>query len=360
MVETRQQELLQGMLTGLESMNSQPGVAAPQEEVARNRTALAERLAAAPSNDYSPAWREAIDEMGVADLLGDSLLARIETIFSVNELTPSAAHTELAPLANEVTRLQSALSQLLEGLQFLKIDSDELQAGEFEIGFLIPRPAVDDALGALATELHRLKLILGPFQEVTTGSREDPKIRSVSSSNILLLLHAAGPTTLMFAGAVDRIIAAYKNLLDIRAAYKTFEDSGVVDANALDVVKASIESVMKTAIDEITEGLIQQAEANEDIQAGRINELRIEFRTALGAIANRVDQGYTIEARAGELPAVSDDETPETGAEREQRKIVDEVSRIQPHLTFTNTLGTTILELPEGPGLQGDGAGPEA
>jgi hypothetical protein len=58
-----------------------------------------------PLNSFSPAWRQALEELGAAELLGERLRARIETIFERNEITPSAAADEIEPIAQRVKEL---------------------------------------------------------------------------------------------------------------------------------------------------------------------------------------------------------------------------------------------------------------
>ena len=152
-----------GMITGLrdnlrQSMNepNQPG---PQQQVSTLRTQLSERLSQASSNGFSPAWREALDELGIADLVGEQLHERIESVFEGNALTPASAADQLDPIVERVEQLYSALENVRNGFSFLGIGAEELDPGQVEIGFIIPRGAVDE-LEALGMEFVELKKIL--------------------------------------------------------------------------------------------------------------------------------------------------------------------------------------------------------
>ena len=72
---------------------------------------------------------------------------------------------------------------------------------------------------------------------------------------------------------------------------------------------------------------------------------------SLNALANRIDRGYNVEVRAGELPLPSDegDENaePESQEERDTREIVERVQAKQEGLKFSNATGQPILALPE-------------
>jgi hypothetical protein len=85
----------------LQQAGNEPGQAAYQTQASEARTALNEALASAPSNDLAPAEREALEELGVADLLGERLREQIETIVARNEITPSAAAASLTRLSSD-------------------------------------------------------------------------------------------------------------------------------------------------------------------------------------------------------------------------------------------------------------------
>jgi hypothetical protein len=57
--------------------------------VAALREQLRERLGKSRTNDFSDAWRLALEELELWDLTGNRLLERIEEIFRRHEITPS-------------------------------------------------------------------------------------------------------------------------------------------------------------------------------------------------------------------------------------------------------------------------------
>jgi hypothetical protein len=336
--------LTQQLLQGLQSIDQQPGQPAPQQSVSEARAQLEARLAEAASNHHSPAWRNAVEELGVADLLGDRLGEQIEGIFDRNEITPAAAASELEPIATSLTRLDNALDQLLQGFDFFGIPAEELEPGEFEIGFLIPREAVEDELGELGLEFINVKRILGPFQELATGTREDLEVRSISSSAFQVFLQSAPAVALMFATALERLISSYEKVMNIRVAYQTLKESNV-EQDALAAVEASAEKKIGEDINEMVEQTLAEAD---DLEPARCNELRKELTDSLNALANRIDRGYSMEVRAGPLPEPDDgEEEDESEDDKRLARIVEQVLAKQERLKFTNTSGAPILQLPE-------------
>ena len=90
-------------------------------------------------------------------------------------------------------------------------------------------------------------------------------------------------------------------------------------------------------------------EAKPKPERSRANELRKELEVSLNALANRIDQGYTVDVRAGELPADDGDQNGEESGDEEKklRMIVEQVLEKQEKLNFANDTGETILSLPE-------------
>ena len=324
-----------------------PSAPGPQQQVSNLRVQLNERLSAAPSNGFSPAWREALDEMGIGDLVGDRLGDRIEEIFDRNAITPSAAADELDPIVDRVQQLFSALQDVRAGLTYLQIGAEELEPGEVEIGFLIPRKAVKEDLELLGKEFIKLQQILGPFVEIQTGSREAVQVRTISSSGFAAFLHSTPAVALMVASTVERLIAAYKNVLDIRVARQTLKEAGASE-KTIKSASDDADTAMSKAIAKLVTELMKEAK---DLEPGRRNELRIELRVSLNGLANRIDQGYSIDVRVGELPPPPDeheeDAEPEDKEQRENRKIVEQIQAKQESLTFTNLTGEPILSLTE-------------
>ena len=307
------------------------------------RQQLEQALPEAPSNEFSPAWKQSLEELGVADLFGTALLARIESILRRNEITPTAAAAELTEIADRLDALTTALEQVRSGLNFFNIGAEKLAPGEFEIGFLIPRPAVDDELEELGEEFTRLKRILGPFLELATGAREDVRVRSLASSNFQVFLQSAPAVALMVATALERLIASYANIMNIRQAHQSLKDSGVPDAR-LAPLKAEADERMDKDIAQLVDELL---DAEPPADPGRANELRTELLNALNALANRIDKGYSVEVRAGEVPEPDDEVEDESDEAAAGRELAQAVLEKQKNIQFMNLTGKPILELPE-------------
>src|SRR5262249_13705554 len=142
-----------------------------QTQVADFLKQLTDALRAAPSNQFPPTWKQALEELGVVDLFGSALAERIEAIFSRNQITTVLAREEVNDIAERLTAFQESINQIRSAFSKLGVGAEELEPNTAELGVLIPRDFVDNTLEQFAEELEELDGIFAVFAEVATGSR---------------------------------------------------------------------------------------------------------------------------------------------------------------------------------------------
>jgi hypothetical protein len=332
--------LLQQLRDSLQNQVNQPGQPTYQQQVSQFLQELDSALESAKSNDFSPAWQLAIEEIGAKGLLGRELQERIREIFARNQITPSVAHQEIQSLWTELQTLSTAADQLIASFEALHIGAEELSAGECELGILVPRAAVKNRLDELAAELKTLDRTFGVFAELATGSRPGFQIRSLSSSDLTVFLDLLPQVAACVAVAVERLVALYKQLLEIRDLRQKLEEQGL-PAKALQGIDGHANGHMKKGIDALVDQLVDEWGTN--IDTGRKNELRTELLDALNRVANRIDKGYSIEVRV-EPPPAAKDEDEQAQKKREAIVIALEASQ---GIQFLRPTGAPILSLPE-------------
>lgn len=344
--QTNALKTLQALRDALQNQVNQPNQAQHQQNVASELEKLTTALGQAPSNDFSPAWEEALEELGAADLLGDDLLQRIKNVFERNQITPAVALEEINELHSRLNGLNEAVQKLLQGFKTLEIGAEELEAGRAEVGFLIPREAVENELGEFGEELVRLKKTLGVFSEMASGERPGYEIRSISASDLTVFLELSPQVAACVALAVERVVSLYKQLLQIRKLRRDLEEEGV-PPKGLKGVDEHASTHMRQGIEPLADELLEEFHDGRD--TGRRNELRTELRLALNEIANRIDRGYNIEVRVEPLPAPAEEDEDDPLAAETARN-VEIIRNASSTLEFIKPEGPPILELPEGSG----------
>ena len=100
---------------------------------------------------------------------------------------------------------------------------------------------------------------------------------------------------------------------------------------------------MTQEVSEIAKQLVSEF-GSKELPKGRPHELEIEIKRSLTAIAGRIDDGYNISVRTGELPSTPEDEEVSEESAQLARYASDVQERSQA-LTFMNLTGSPILGL---------------
>ena len=331
-------QLFKSLAAALQNLINQPNQPPHQDAFGEARQRLERALAQSETNSFSPTWRELLVETGMWDLTGNRLSARIDAIFASNKITQAAGVKHIAALQAEVENLANSLSNLLGAFSRFSIGKNDLAAGECEIGILIPRPFVRSQLEALGHELESLSKIFGVFQELAEGGRQGFKVRTISTSDFLVFLEAHQATCACIAIAIERIVALYKQLLEIKELRSKLKAQGVKEA-ALAGVSEHAEALMERGVTETASKMM--GEYGRDDSSGRNHELEIELKFSLKRIASRIDRGFNFEVRIG--PPVTD-EVPGSDQAKQRATIDSATSTLQ----FLKLEGEPILNLEEG------------
>jgi len=332
---------LQQLNNALQNVVNQPQ-ASHQQALAKRLEEVYSALTAVPSDDFSPAWRQILHEIGGADLLGTTLRDTIQEIFERHQITLATALDEMKEIHKRAEAFKAAIDQVISSFRVMGIGAEELEAGECEIGILVPREAIDNNLANFGKEISELNFILNAFSEVALGKKGDFKIRTISSTDLMVYLDAVPVLAACLAHAVERIIALYKQLLEIRKLKNELRNQAVPE-EALSGIEEHANTVMEMGIQELAVEIVDERYSKDD--GGRRNELKNAIRISLNKIANRIDRGYNIEVRTEPLPAPKTKE--QTEEEANFRNQVSVVLRAQKTLEFMHLEGEPILRLPE-------------
>lgn len=332
-------EKLQTLINTLQMVVNQP-VPHHQQALAENIKIVYSALTNTPIDEFSPAWQQLLTAMGGNELFGNSLKTIIENIFSTNQITPAVALTELQQLHKRLESFKTAIDQLTTSLRQLNIGDETLTPGECEIGMLIPRAAVDNHLTDFADELNELSFILNTFSEIGTGKKDNLNIKTISSTDLTVYLNAAAPFAACLAVAIERIVALYKQLLEIRKLRTDLQKQGVPPEQT-----AGIEDYANKLMDNGIEKLSLEivAEFYKEKDEGRKNELSNASRIALNRLANRIDRGYNFEVRTEPIPA----EKEQNENQEELRKQIQIIQSAAKNMEFIKLEGEPILKLIE-------------
>jgi hypothetical protein len=314
--------------------------ASTHAELSSSVKSLNQVLNTAPSNDFGPAWRQVLDEIGASELLGHKLLERVTAVLEKNALTIAMAHEELGEIVRQFSVLNGAVDHAVQGLQQLRVGTEELKPGEIEIEILIPKEQVSE-LGPFGRDLQRIETIFKVFSEVATGKPGHFEVQRLSSSNFLVDLVGNDLVTIwMIAKSLEWVLDQYKKVVEIRKAHKEIRKFDVPD-EVLAPLRDHAENLIRKQVEERVPVLLQEhyREKGDD---GRRNELGNGLSWALLEIAGRIDRGYGFDVRVGEISESKQDD-PE---EEVRRAKLQDIKNIEKTLQYFRPDGPPILALP--------------
>jgi hypothetical protein len=336
--ELSEREIIDTLQSLTSALNSavQQNTPANQQQLVTARDAFYEAISDTPSDHFTPAWRQILVEMGGEKLFGTNLKLRVQQIIADNQMTPSVAHGELKEILEELKNFRDRLTELKTAFELFNIGAEELAPGAAEIGILILRAAVHDKLGDFTEELEEVEFILNTLSEVATGRKDDLKIRTVSSSDLIVFLYAAAPLACITAKVIDFVVGQYKKILDIKKVQLEI-DRLELPVEISDKTKEHANKLMEKAIEEFSVTIINEFKGDQ----GRKNELATAVKISLNAMANRIDRGFNFEVRIEPPDQNSKDKTDMT------EKAVRAVQAAAANMQYMKLEGPPILALPE-------------
>ncbi|MCP4612302.1 MAG: hypothetical protein GY845_26700 [Planctomycetes bacterium] len=247
---------------------------------------------------------------------------------------------------NNVLDFYNTLFKLKTASENLGITKDELKSGKAEVGVGIPPKKGTITLDKLINEARAIDRVLKAFSELAGETIESPKLRVISSSWFEFFMLEGPVAALLIATTIERIVALYKNKLEIEKLRK--------DLGKQKVPKPSIKSIEEHEKQLIEKGLNRLAESflkkYYKGKAGRKNEVRTSLHKAMRFLANRIDHGFSFEVRVQKLmpPKLTktQDQAKKTKAYQDPKKMVEKINRLGCSVAELNPARKPILMLP--------------
>ncbi len=332
---------LNSLADALQNLATQPGEPSYQQQVTTAREAVGAAATSSAVDDWPAAWRATLEELDVDDLVGSHLTQRVEGAITSNEVTPATASAAVRELSDELASIDKSLNEMLAVFDRFNIAAEDIEIGEAEVAVTIPRGEVSERLVDLGREFEKLNKILGVFVEIETGSREPMRVRTIASSDYGVYLETSVQVGAFIAVSIERLLAGYKTLLEIRGLRQGLADHGLEDD--LGAIDERVNTIMDEKIRDYVEEVVASRYGDGD-RSGRSNELELELLRSLRMMANRIDHGFNFDVRAPE----PEPETDESDIDAEVRTATQRIVAAAPNLKYINRTGQAILSLPEG------------
>lgn len=326
---------LQQVLTSSTNIMNQPNQPSHQANLAKQLDQFIKAAEESPTNKFSPSYLEVLKEIGVYEFVGNQLKSTVEGIFSRNTITIAIANKELTDIVNDLLLISQNIENANKGLTSLGIKEEEIPIDKCDISIMIPRSYIDNEYSGLVKEFREIEFILVSFSRLVAKDQEEFKLKTLSTTDPVVVIETIIPVGAVVAGAISWIIDQYKKVVEIQEIKQRMKNVGM-NPEQMKETEAFSEEFMLKAIDIYADKLFEQypIEKND----GEEHEVANRVRLSLNKIANRVDGGFSFDVTV----AIN-----EGSEEHEEKNNVNSIKESQETMEYVNKSSETIISLPE-------------
>lgn len=293
-------ELLSQLQAGLQQSVSQPTPDTAKAFKTQYSKVL-KVLSQSDVNTVTSTQRMIFDDIGASQNIGNGLLSRIKKLISSNQIVPANALSELNEVIQGLTTYLGSITNIINEFETLEIEYEELEPGEFEGGISIPRDVIEPSLEDLAKEFSSIDTFVKTIKEIVGDEPTSVGVKTITSTEWQIFIEYTPEAAACAALAIERIVALYKNHLEIRKLKMDMEQKELPET-VTKPMQEYIDGIVKEKLREIGEEVVDTYYKQDD--DGRKNELKNKLTHSLRYVAKRIDHGATFQtdARAPEEP----------------------------------------------------------
>lgn len=337
--------LLQQLIATLNQVAAAPAEPSHVISYKTAREAMIQALSEAPSNHMAPTKRMLLVQVGGDSYVGNGLLDRVDNALRENLLSPQSAATEIQRINKETTKFMEMIASVVTSLTTLNIDSDSLEPGQVELGFSLPKLDETAGLRNLVSDLKKFDEALRAFAQITGADLDASQLKRIASNDWQFFIDSVPQIGACVALCVERVVALYKTLMEIRRLKKDAE-TNKMPAEILDSIQLQIDSRIKEGLDAAAKELVEKFGDKEKHHGRELPEMEILARSALVYIATKIDAGATLEVTVVPPNApIAPSDPDDAEAQREYQALLEKHAQIS--ITYENIResGKSMLNL---------------
>jgi hypothetical protein len=240
--------------------------------------------------------KQIIADTGGAAYFAHGLEYSLKEIIDKQAMTPADMLVSLTKFRADFAKYITSITTITTELASLGVEHEELGQDQFEFGALFPKELVGISAENVEAELEHINRLFKALNELMGNGATSPTVRSISSSWWQFFLGLDCQQIAAITLAIERIVALYKNNLEIQKLRRETEKQ-VLGKEIVAIFNNLIDEKLKIGMVEIAKEIRSRFQKNTDEQ--RCNELETQLRMELVHVAKRINQGAAYEVRAG-------------------------------------------------------------
>ncbi len=294
------------------------------------------------NTDMTPAAWDYLTEAGYTWAFSPELAEKIEREMNNNAMTPAVVKQMVEKRVSERQSFLELITRASETLKALKFKPVDLEPGEAQLGFTIPRDLFHNNIAELSVELKQIDRAVGFFYEAVTGEREHLTLEQFSTTDPLILVGACAPVVLAVGSAIKYLLEQWKTVEEIRELRAKTKAAVAASDDQLKLFDDRLKQVVDEAIAARVKELVPAPKTE------RENEVAVGVAWALRYLMSRIERGMKVEVKFLPPPAppqqeVAEGETTAAATEPDQNaKMYAELAEVRNDLLFNEI--TKIVE----------------
>jgi hypothetical protein len=289
----------------------------------------------------TPANKDHFEQIGAAPFFSGDLTGALRKAVNENAMTPAVAASSARQVRDDRQAFIQTLERLRDGLAGVGIEPDDLNDGEADISFLIPRELFDNQLNGLSKEFAVIDRIVRIFSEAATGRPEQATLKSLSTTDPVVTLGVTIATIAMIGRSITWLLETWKKTLEIRELRNKSKEIGLTDKEL-----KVFDDKIKGLVDKAVADRVSQVLTVSELDSARKNELAKGLDWSLRSLLSRIERGMSVEIRMIPRYPSDPDEGDGEGTESAHYSDIEEITN---ELVFPKPSGEPVLALPGAP-----------
>lgn len=340
------QKKLNNLVSALEQLTNSPQDAGIQNAVSANLAELNRVVKDDFYDELTPASRDHFLNIGAGPFFSGALIDDLRDAVVQNAMTPAVAAETARLIRDARHNFVQTLEKIRDGLSGVGVEADDLEEGQADIAFLIPRDLFKNHLGGLSKELAVIDKIVRFFSEAATGQAEESSLKTISTTDPVITLGVSIATIAMIGRSITWLLDTWKKSLEIKDLREKSKSVGLTEKE-LKVFDDKIEKLVNKAVSERIKAMLAEA----PVDQLRKNELEKGLDWSLRALLARIERGMSVEIRLIPPQPPSEEDAEEEVPVNPHFENMQQIAR---DLVFPKPSGEPVIALPGAP--PGDGA----
>ncbi|MCE7996851.1 MAG: hypothetical protein HEP71_33125 [Roseivirga sp.] len=279
-------------------------------------------------NDMSISNHKILEEIGANDYFGLGALDSLEVILEDSSFNTAKTVSDLKNYVKKRNEFIRIIKNLKSGFDQLGF-SHHISENDYEFGLLLPSGSNYDDIKIVTKELNKWDKAIKAYRELVGLGPDDTKLTLVNNGSLEFFTENPEQVALCISFTLERLFKLYKNLLDIRGAWDQLRNTGLPKAQERAIKKHEQDTYNKE-IDSIVTDVVKKF-VDKNIEAGRLNELKISIKGHTNYFAKCIDNGLVIEINPPEIaePEILNAEETEENKKEKAKAKADHTARLK-------------------------------